>query len=133
MLFWKANFEIDSSTLKDEFSWNHQILKHKFGVRTHFGIRYIYIYRLAPGINISSKDTTNLMLMRSFLVLKCEFHKLLSIFQVFLFLVTHAQSVHNKKTQNLCLGIILFSPKKKESEPRGDKKKEEEAGTTLGF
>ncbi len=47
----------------------------------------------------------------------------MSIFQVFLFLATHAQSVHNK-TQNLCLGIILFSQKKKESEPRGDKKKE---------
>jgi hypothetical protein len=39
------------------------------------------------------------------------------------FWVTHAQSVHNE-TQNVCLSIILSSPpKKKESKPRGDKKK----------
>jgi hypothetical protein len=94
-------------------------------VRTHFGIVYI-LYRLAPGINISSKDSTNLMFLRSFLVLKCEFHKLLSILQVFLFLVTHAQSVHNK-AQNLCLGIILLSQKKTELKPRGNKKKKKQA------
>jgi hypothetical protein len=48
------------------------------------------------------------------------------------FLVTHAQSVHNK-TQNLCLSIILSSPPNKKNQSQGETRKKEEAGSTLGF